>query len=238
VSDHPFPVPARLRRAAERHLDAEGKIPRALEILGPLAGRDVVLLEADGSWRCRQLLAAGARVTVVAPPERAAALRRALGALAVPSGVAVVPGTTARTGLPSGSADVAVCLWSGFRGGSPEELAETDRLLRPSGRLLVVHEYARDDVGHLRPPGTRQEALAWSRRDGWFLANGFKIRVVHAFWTFPDLERMRAFCTELFGPGVADADVLLGARRPRLAWKVVVYHRDRTADEALATSVS
>jgi hypothetical protein len=49
---------------------------------------------------------------------------------------------------------------------------------------------------------------------------------------------MRAFCTELFGPGVADADVLLGARRPRLAWKVVVYHRDRTADEALATSVS
>ena len=60
-------------------------------------------------------------------------------------------------------------------------------LLRDGGRLLVVHDYGRDDVSRLRPADL-PEYTSWSRRDGWFLRNGFRVRVIHAWWTFESLE--------------------------------------------------
>lgn len=208
-------------------------------MLGPLAGRDVVLFDADGGRRARQLLAAGARLVAIAAPDELAGLRRVLRAEIGDGRASLVAGTTVASGLPAGSADVAVSFWSAFRGGTAEELAEAERILRADGRLLVVHEYARDDVARLRHADLAKDAIAWSRRDGWFMEQGFKVRVIHAFWTFPDVETMRAFCADLLGSGVAEADVLAAARRPRLAWKVVVYHRDRAAaDEAPDTTVS
>ena len=66
----------------------------------------------------------------------------------------------------------------------------------------------------------------WSRREGPFLHDGgFKIRVVHCFWTFATLDEAAAFLGEAFGErGVAIAGRL---KRPRLAWNVAVYHRTR-----------
>ena len=66
---------------------------------------------------------------------------------------------------------------------------------------------------------------SWSRREGQFLRdNGFKIRVVHCFWTFPSLEEAQTVLAELGdrGPEVAEA-----LKRPRLSWNVAVYHRPR-----------
>ena len=127
--------------------------------LGPVAGRDVLLVDpADGRWGGR-LASLGARVT----------------------GLADAP-WEARLAVADASADVVAGLWSSFRAPSPDELAEADRVLRPDGRLLVVQDYGRDDVSVLR--GDLPEYSDWSRRDGWYLSNGFRIRVIHCFWTF------------------------------------------------------
>ena len=102
------------------------------------------------------------------------------------------------------------------------DLAEVDRVLRPGGRLLVVHDYGRDDVSTLRDPDA-PEYHAWSRRDGPFLRDGkFRIRVLHCFWTFPTMDEARE-ALALFGERGATVSARL--KRPRLSWNVAVYHR-------------
>lgn len=231
VADFPFPSDPSLRDRLEECIDPDGKIPRALEALGPLAGRDVVLLDADGGWRARQLVGLGARVLALTAEEADLTVLSQQLRAALASGMASLSaGTGLATGLPDGSADAVVSFWTGFRGGSDEEVAEAERILRPGGRLLVVHEYARDDLSRLRPDAVAREAIAWSRRDGWFLLHGFKIRILHAWWRFPDLEAMRVLVEAVFG-GVA-AQSVARVSRPRLSWKVVVYHRDRLAGQS------
>jgi SAM-dependent methyltransferase len=201
VADLPFQLPAPLAERLAAVADVEGKIPRALESLGPLAGRDVLLVDVPEGVLLRRLHEAGIH------PDRAAL------------------STPLRIERPDASFDALVTLWTGFRGIDAADLAEADRVLRPGGRLLVVHDYGRDDVSALRAPGA-PEYDTWSRREGPFLrGGGFRLRVVHCFWTFESLDAARAFLGEAFGAtGEALADRM---KRPRLSWNVAVYHRLR-----------
>ena len=178
-------------------LDVEAKIPRALEALGPLAGRDVVLLDGVDGIRSRQLLDLGARVTFA--PAR----------------------DDARIDAPSASADVVVSLWGPYRGASRGEEAEAARVLRPGGRLLLLLDYGRDDVSRLR--GDIPEYGELSRRDGPLLRGGFKVRVVHCFWTFASLTDARSFLEAAFG--AIGREVAAAMQRPRLSYNVAIYHR-------------
>jgi hypothetical protein len=182
-------------------LDRESKIVRGLEALGPIASRDVLLVDAADSSIGAGLVALGARL-VHAPLSKPLRLAAA-----------------------DSSMDVVVGLWSAFRGIEASELAEVDRVLRPDGKLLVVHDYGRDDVSRLF--GDRPEQGAWSRRNGPFLSSGFRVRVIHCWWDFDSLEAATAFLGEAFG----DPGVELGAtlKRPRLSYKVAIYHRSRPA---------
>lgn len=195
-------------------VDVEGKIPRALEALGPVAGRDVALIDGGGGLRARQLAELGARVTVVTGPDLAPGA-----GLEVP----IVTGTATALGLADAAADVVVSCWSAFRGPSPLEVAEADRALRPDGRLLVIHDYGRDDVSRLR--GDLPEYGTWGRRTGWFMTNGFRIRVIHCFWTFGSMEEMQSFLVDAFGE--TGETVAATLKRPRLSYNVAVYHRSR-----------
>jgi hypothetical protein len=199
VSDLPVSLPPSLAAVLAVALDRERKIDRALEALGPIAGRDVLAIRAgpDESARWTEL---GARLTIVDSLL-----------------------SNGRPAAADGSADVVVSTWSAFRGVDPAELAAADRILRPDGRLLVVHDYGRDDVSRFR--GDLPEYGDWSRRDGPFLANGFRVRVIHCFWTFDAIEDARAFLADAFGRAGAEFGKEL--KRPRLSWNVAVYHRLR-----------
>jgi hypothetical protein len=196
LADLPVELTDGLDDRLSRILDVEGKIPRAIEALGPITGRDVLVVGAAGGLRARQLRDVGARVVVV-------------------------PDASAMAGVVDASADVIVSFWTAFRGAAPAEVAAAGRVLRPGGRLLVVHDYGRDDVSHLH--GQRPEYGPWSKRSGPFLDNGFKVRVIHCFWTFESMDD----CAEFLAAGFGDAGraVAAGLKRPRLSYNVAVYHR-------------
>jgi SAM-dependent methyltransferase len=199
VADLPLDLTGELADRLLRALDREGKIVRALDALGPVVDRDVFVVDPGGGVRANQLAAIGAR----------------LASVPVPAG-----GTA---GLPDASMDAVVAFWSAFRAPSPDEVAEADRVLRQGGRLLVLHDYGRDDVSRLR--GDLPEYGSWSKRDGWYLRTGFRMRVIHCFWTFDTLVEAHDFLEPAFGQaGAAMADSL---KRPRLSYNVAIYHRTR-----------
>jgi hypothetical protein len=203
VSDLPLSLPVGAASTLLAALDRERKIDRALATLGPIADRDVAVI-GPGPAELERLRAAGARVTEVAT-----------------DGGDQWP-------LADAAADTIVSAWSAFRGVSRHELAEADRVLRPGGRLLVIHDYGRDDVSRLR--GDLPEYGPWSRRDGPFVRSGFRIRVLHCFWTFDSIEEAARFLAEAFG----EMGRTVGAelKRPRLSYNVAVYHRTRAAGAA------
>jgi SAM-dependent methyltransferase len=200
MAELPVELEDRLGERLAQVLDVEGKIARALDALGPIAERDVLLLDGGDGLRARQLRDLGGRVSV-------ASAHCADGSVGFD--------------VADASADVLVSFWSSFRGAAPDELAEARRVLRPGGRLLVVHDYGRDDVSHLH--GSRPEYGPWSKRSGPFLSDGFKVRVVHCFWTFESIEVGTNFLAAAFAD--AGREVATGLKRPRLSYNVAIYHR-------------
>jgi SAM-dependent methyltransferase len=199
MTNLPVSLAAELEPALVRAIDPGGKLVAALDAVGPIGGRDVLVVDATGGPFVDGLRAAGARLSSVALSE------------------------PLRLDVPDASVDVVIGLWSAFRGVDAADIAEVDRVLRPNGRLLVVHDYGRDDVAKLR--GDLPEYGAWSHRSGPFLTGGFRVRVVHCFWEFSSLEEVGGFLTAAFGQ--AGSELAARLKRPRLAWNVAIYHRTR-----------
>lgn len=200
MSDLPVSLPRELEPTFVGALDRAGKLVAAIDALGPIKDRDVLVVDAGGGPIIGGLSTAGARLTPI--------------------------GLSRPFSIPAedGSADVVLGLWSAFRGVDPAETAEVDRVLRPGGRHLVVHDYGRDDVSRLY--GERPEYGAWSQRTGPFLRGGFRVRVVHCFWEFDTPELTQEFLGAAFGE--AGAGVAATLKRPRLSYNVAVYHRSRS----------
>jgi hypothetical protein len=185
-----------------RAVDAEGRLPAALEALGPVAGRDVAVLDASDGPGPRRLLALGAWVRT--PP--AGALGR----------------------LPDASADALVAWRTGFSPADDDwqdDLAQAGRVLRGDGRLLVVKDYGRDDVTPLFGDEVRaRQLVSYSHPKGPFLGSGFRVRVLHCWWRWETQDEATAELAALFGD--AGRSIAQGMRRPRLSYKVAVYHAD------------
>jgi hypothetical protein len=195
-----------------RAIDADARIPAAVQALGPVTDRDVCVVDRVDGTLAAHLLALGGWIRSVPG--------------ASPRSLAVVP---------DGRADVVVLGWTGFRPGTPdwdEQLAQARRVLRPDGRLLVIHDYGRDEVtGLFDDPARAAERIGWSRPNGPFLGHGFRVRVLHCWWRWDTQEEATELLASAFGD--TGAAVASGMRRPRLAWKVAVYHLAMGLSEAV-----
>ena len=96
MSDLPVTLPDPLARRLAAALDVEGKIPRALDALGPLAGREVAWVGSETGTLVDRLIALGASVRPV------------------PLGDTADDAST-----PKPWADALVAAWSAFRGFDP-----------------------------------------------------------------------------------------------------------------------
>ncbi len=200
MSDLPVSLPAALEPAFLAAFDPPGKLVATLDALGPTKDRDVLVVDAAHGPVVDGLRDGGARIVSQAASK--------------PLGLDAA----------DGSVDVVLGLWSAFRGVDRREMAEVDRVLRPEGRVLVVHDYGRDDVSRLYA-ADRPEYGAWSHRFGPFLSGGFRVRVVHCFWEFEDQAAVAGFLGGAFG--AAGEAVAATLKRPRLSYNVAVYHRSR-----------
>ncbi len=198
MADLTLAIPAAFADRIGPSVDPEHKLGRALDALGPVAGRDVVLVGGGSRW-ATTLADLGARVSEA-------------------------PGSPASLGVETGSADVIVGAYSVYRGVDPAEQAEADRALRPEGRLLVVHDYGRDDVSLLRAADL-PEYTSWGRREGPYLRAGFRVRVVHCWWRFDSVDHAAALLSDGFG--ATGAELAAGLRRPRLSYNVAIFHRSK-----------
>lgn len=194
--------PGTLEEAFLRVVDPEGKLPAAIEALGPVVDRDVVVLDCGRGFRARQLAEMGARVAAFEFPLSDSAAEELAGWV--------------------GRADAVVIPWSEMATPGSRFLAEACALLCPGGRLLVIHDYGRDDVWGLRPE-LRERDVAWSHRNGPFLGEGFRIRVIHCWWTFASLEQANELLGTVFGS--AGVELAEAMKRPRLEYSVAIYHR-------------
>lgn len=193
-----------LTSALAQVFDREGRVGSAFAALGPVAARDVVLLDVDGGRRLAELESMGARVRALddLDPDR----------------------------LPAGSADMVIGTWTGLGLGPASEtrtLARLERVLRPEGRLLLVEDYGRDDIRRLVADPLREARLTHaSDRRGPMLAGGFRTRTLHCFWTFPAIDAARPLLEALFPE--TGSQVASTMTRPRLEHKVAVFHRTRS----------
>ena len=100
-------------------------------------------------------------------------------------------------------------------------------LVRPGGRVLAVRDYGRDDMASLRDTsGASRPSGSPARLEAPFIAGGWKIRVIHCFWTFASLDEARAFAGSFGDHGRTVGQVLT---RPRLTHNLALYHRTVSA---------
>ena len=210
VADIPFELSAPLAQRLRAAVDLEGKIPRALETLGPLTDRRVGFFDVPAGPLARHDLRP--RVRGRPDPARRAAAR-----------------STGRTSRSTRSSS----LWSGFRGVDAAALAEVDRVLRP-GRPPARRPRLRPRRGQRarRPRRARSTASGAGARARSSGAAGSRSASSTASGRSARSRRPRRSSARRSGSGATAAGAAL--RRPRLAWNVAVYHRWRGGIEPAA----
>jgi hypothetical protein len=205
VSDYPPGLPGEIVARYGHAFDVDDRLFRAIDALAPIDGRDVLLLAAsDDGPQASRVVARGGRVSTT---------------------------MDASTSLP-GSADIVVGLWPELPTDGAASVLEDAlvTLARPGGLALVVQDYGRDDRGALTSTAATTSAttsvpdpsMTPGRREAPYLARGWKVRVIHCFWTFATLDEARGFVGTFGEPGQILAARL---RRPRVSHNLALLHR-------------
>ena len=162
-------------------IDPDRKVLEGLERIVPLSGKRIADI-GTGIGHYPMILArrTGRTYGIESDPDLLAAARERAGEAHQPN-IRIVEGDLRQLPLRDGAVDVVLTSQIEPDDSYRPAIAEALRVLRPNGRLIVIGYYGRDDVAALLEPEVVAHALeATQRRTGWWLRNGFKIKVVHA----------------------------------------------------------
>ena len=209
-------------------IDPDRKVLAALERITPLSGRRIADV-GTGIGHYPMLLArrTGRTYGIESDPKLLAVARERASASHQPN-IRIVEG--APTALPLRDATVDIVLTSAIDP-DDESLAAVEEALRvlpPGGRLIAVGFYGRDDVsGLLEPEVVAHVREATQRRSGWWLRQGFKIKVVHARIDVGDPETAHELLPRLYGD--RGRAFLMAPHRSSLRLNLGLYHRQKQA---------
>jgi protein-L-isoaspartate O-methyltransferase len=207
-------------------IDPDRKVLAALERIIPVSGRRIADI-GTGIGHYPMLLArrTGRMYGIESDPELLAEARRRATASHQPN-IRIVEG--AGTALPLRDGAVDIVLTSAI---DPDDAAlpaieEALRVIRPGGRLVVIGYYGRDDMAALLEPEVVAHAReATQRRTGWWLRNGFKIKVVHARLDLGDPVTAHELLPRLYGD--RGRAFLMGPHRSSLRLNLGLFHREK-----------
>jgi SAM-dependent methyltransferase len=204
-------------------IDPDRKVLAALERITPLSGKRIADV-GTGIGHYPMLLArrTGRTYGIESDPSLLAEARRRAADAHQPN-IRIVEGAPTRLPLRDGAVDIVLTGLIDPDDASLPAIAEARRVLRPGGRLVVIGHYGRDDVASLLEPEVIAHAIdATQRRTGWWLRNGFKIKVVHAKLDLGDAATAHDLLPRLFGD--RGRAYLMGPRRPMLRLNLGLYH--------------
>ncbi len=195
----------------------------AIERIVPLSGKRIADV-GTGIGHYPMLLArrTGRTYGIESDPALLAEARRRAGNAHQPN-IRIVEGSVTRLPLRDGTVDVVLTSLIDPDDASLPAVAEARRVLRPGGRLIAIGHYGRDDVATLLEPEVVEHVMeATQRRTGWWLRNGFKIKVVHARLDLGDEATAHELLPRLYGD--RGRAYLMGARRSSLQLNLGLFH--------------
>ncbi len=213
-----------LHRLLGEAIDPDRKVLAALERIVPISGKRIADV-GTGIGHYPMLLArrTGRTYGIESASTLLEEARRRAGRSHQPN-LRIVEGEP--TAIPLREAAVDIVLSGGIE---PDDrslpaVEEALRVLRPGGHLIVIGYYGRDDVAALLEPEVVARAVeATRRRVGWWVAHGFKIKVVHTRLDLRDEAAAQQLLPRLYGQrGVA---YLTGPHPTTLELKLGLYHR-------------
>jgi SAM-dependent methyltransferase len=205
-------------------IDPDRKVLAALDRIVPLSGKRIADV-GTGIGHYPMLLArrTGRTYGIETDPELLAEARRRAAEAHQPN-IRIVEGSP--TALPLRDGAVDIVLTAGI---SPDEsslpaIDEALRVIRPGGRLVAIGYYGRDDVAQLLEPEVVAASMeATRRRTGWWLRNGFKIKVVHAKVDLSDPDLAHELLPRMYGD--RGRAFLMGPHGASLRLNLGLYHR-------------
>jgi SAM-dependent methyltransferase len=207
-------------------IDPDRKVLEALERIVPLSGKRIADV-GTGIGHYPMLLArrTGRTYGIEADPALLAEARRRASEAHQPN-IRIVEGSPTALPLRDGAVDIVLTAGIDADDSSFPAIEEAQRVLRPGGRLVAIGYYGRDDVAQLLEPEVVAAAMdATQRRTGWWLRNGFKIKVVHARVDLSDPELAHELLPRLYGD--RGRAYLMAPHRPSLRLNLGLYHRAR-----------
>jgi SAM-dependent methyltransferase len=207
-------------------VDPERKVLAALERITPISGKRIADV-GTGIGHYPMLLARRTgRTYGIEPNEVLRDVARRRAAAAHQPNIRIVAGEPERLPLRDGAVDIVLSGTIEPDDGSLPAIGEALRVLRPGGRLVVLGYYGRDDLASLLEPEVVAHTLAATqRRTGWWLRNGFKIKVVHTRLDVSDQAVALELLPRLYGD--RGRAFLMSPHPDSLVLKLGLYHRAR-----------
>lgn len=207
-------------------VDPERRVLAALERIIPISGKRIADV-GTGIGHYPMLLArrTGRTYGIEADEALRETARRRAADSHQPN-IRIVAGEPERLPLRDGAVDIVLSGAIEPDDASLPAVEEALRVLRPGGRLVVIGYYGRDDLASLLEPEVVAHAFAATqRRTGWWLRNGFKIKVVHTRIDVSDGALALELLPRLYGD--RGRAYLMGPHAASLELKVGLFHRGR-----------